>query len=194
MIGRPCPCIVLAMLAAGLIAADATEQPAARPAAESGPVLDPGDVVLVAGDSLAAGLAAPLRTELHFVYRFGAASRNGSTAGYWRAALAAELARVRPSVVLLSLGTNDALSASARKTFAENLRALREACAAARARVVFIEPPSMPFDLSVIRDAIRQSGALWVEAPAVLERAPDDIHLTPKSYAAWAAHIRKALT
>ena len=100
----------------------------------------PLGAVWVVGDSIGVGVAAGLRRAGVSVVE---KARNSTTARQW-------VSRLRdpsywptaPSVVVVSLGTNDAVSAELRKEFRANAQALMQALAGRGHSVIWILPPS----------------------------------------------------
>lgn len=180
------------LVVAAVLAADGGPAPAAKQAA-------PSRVALV-GDSLAVGLATPLRRELE---PRGAALRvqaaTGAHAGMFTAGAGAQalgklLAEWRPELVLVSLGTNDTVpGATLAAKLPERFALLRQRASSAGARLVFLEPPPLPWSREPIHQAAAHAGAPLLLSPAV-EQASDRIHPTPAGYAAWSKHIAKELS
>jgi acyl-CoA thioesterase-1 len=109
--------------------------------------------VLVMGDSLSA--AYGLRTEQGWValanakskrYEFHNASISGETSAGGRSRIAAELKRVKPSLVVIELGANDGLRGLPLAQLGANLGWMIGACQAAGARVLLVGlqlPPNL---------------------------------------------------
>jgi len=90
------------------------------------------------------------------------------------------LAAFKPSVVLVSLGTNDGASPNP-----ANYQAIVRTIHGIGARVVWIEPPTA-VKVPAVRAVIASLGVPTVPAPT-LPMASDGLH--PKSYSSWAAEI-----
>jgi lysophospholipase L1-like esterase len=192
-----CPWFWLAV--AAVLASDSDPGGAARLAKRARESL-PTRVVLV-GDSLAVGLARPLAAELkargvelRTCARVAAnAGQFTEPGGFGTLGLAGLLSDFKPELVLVSLGTNDtAPGSSVREKLPARFDLLRQRASAAGARVVFLEPPPLPWSREPIHRAASHAGAPLLLAPAI-EQAPDHIHATPAGYAAWAKHIAKEL-
>ncbi len=106
-------------------------------------------VILVFGDSLAAGYGIPrqagwvelLRQRLEREQRHYSvvnASISGETTAGGRTRLAASLARHRPAVVILELGANDGLRGLPLEASRANLAAMLQACRASQARTLLV--------------------------------------------------------
>lgn len=145
---------------------------------------------LLLGDSLALGLNAPLRSELARFVWAPTHARIGATLADFRN-VEAILDETKPSVVIVSLGTNDAAAPSPdyHMHFGAHAVEFVRAIQATGARVVWLMPPEMPFETEDILDAIVRSGATYLMPPSTLERAADRIHLTQRGYAAWAHRV-----
>lgn len=159
--------------------------------------------VVLVGDSLAVGLAKPLGAELGArgvalqVRAATGANAGAFTEGSGAQSLGKLLADFRPDVVLVSLGTNDTVPGA--EALAKKLPArfalLASRSSAAGARVVFLEPPALPWSREPIHQAAAHAQAALIVAPAI-EQAPDRIHPTGAGYAAWSKFIasRKELS
>lgn len=152
---------------------------------------------LLVGDSLAVGLAPPMRS------RFRAAGGdldargiNSTTIDHWAqgSALAESLAQSHPALTLVSLGTND-LAAKPAEHKRAHILALVGRIRAAGSDVAWILPPSMPLADRGGTRAILAEELARLSVPAfdsqklTLPRASDGIHLTPAGYDMWAAHV-----
>lgn len=164
-----------------------------------GPKIVPGQSrVLLIGDSLAVGLGPPLRTmarESRIACEVYALS--GTRADQWAASskLDEKLKSFKPTLVLISLGTNDAqmTSASAVDTVADAQRRLLAKIDAAGAEVGWIGAPTLPRTpnprvLAALEAGVADSHYFHSERLDI-PRAPDGIHSTPRGYAGWAGAI-----
>lgn len=156
--------------------------------------LKAGDRLALVGDSLGVGLSPHLaRLAAASGYPLTSAVQTGSTMAYWLPRLGTLLSS-RPTVVLVSLGTNDAYTQTSLPELEAQLRQLLAQVQASGARVVWIGPPTLP-------DAARP------EVLALLRRVPayfhseqlsipqhDGIHSTADGYRDWAAAIWEDLT
>jgi len=117
---------------------------AARPGAVAGP-----PAIMVFGDSLSAGYGLPrgkgwvdlLQERLQrerYPYRVVNASVSGETTLGGRNRLAAALTQHRPHIVILELGSNDALRGQPLDTMRDNLVAMVRECRAAHAQVLLV--------------------------------------------------------
>lgn len=182
----------------------------------SGPTLRAGDRVLLIGDSLAVGLTVPLRA---LAKEQGIAFQGigvvGTRIDQWAKseALLQALKTFQPTVVLVSLGTNDAYMMSPpdvgtrQKPYMEEL--LTKIEAASPRAIVWITPPTLPpkavslasvLTLIEAQHAIdlpkhlRPRVSLFQSARLTLARGPDEIHPVASGYAAWAGALWQWLT
>lgn len=144
------------------------------------------------GDSLAVGLAGPLGAALQ-----GKALRGwgigGTNAPSWVSKMPDVLAGA-PAAVLVSLGTNDAVTAAGNKSFGPAIQKIVDLIRGAKAVPILLEPPPMPFSLAEVRAAMRATGAVVLTPPLGLERSSDGVHLTSKGYKDWANAIAEVVT
>ncbi|KVH79879.1 arylesterase [Burkholderia ubonensis] len=136
----------LAALLSGVLAATA----AGLACAATPPAAPPGQpVIVVLGDSLSAeyglprdtGWVALLRQRLateRIDYSVANASVSGDTTSGGRARLPAVLARLKPAIVVVELGANDALRGVPLATTERNLREIVADAQRARAKVVLV--------------------------------------------------------
>lgn len=132
---RPMPFLIAGMLAFAA--------PAASYAA------DPQPAIVVLGDSISAeyglardtGWVALLRRQLtaqHFDYSVVNSSISGDTTSGGLARFPATLGRIKPKIVIVELGANDALRGVPLGTTESNLRAIIDKSQAIKARVVLV--------------------------------------------------------
>jgi lysophospholipase L1-like esterase len=168
----------------------------------SGVRVGPGDKVLLIGDSLAQGLRAPLRKLAEGAgVEFASEAEQGTRVDQWvkgRASSAVD--QEQPTVVVISLGTNDEAVPSDewRAAFAAKAQALvADLMARGPRAVVWIIPPDMPFaaeSIQQITDGIMASGAVTFDSRGLdIPRGPDNIHPTIEGTAGWAAAVWSAL-
>lgn len=156
-----------------------------------GPLLVPGDRLLLLGDSLAEGLATPLGQLSHDTHvDFASDGRSGTRIADWASQswLETALAR-RPKLVIVSLGTNDMLMLDPRIETGQ-LRALVARIKASGARQLWLMPPTMPFDDHGVRAMLEEAGMDLFPSDALdIPRGPDLIHPTAMGYAGWAGAV-----
>ncbi len=158
------------------------------------PTPSPTRVALI-GDSLAVGLGPQLKSLAAMDgVAFQAEGHVGTTPKQWATHASAcgqcgdWLASFKPTIVLVSLGTNDIGYVSPPVSYYQTIR---DQITALGATVVWIDPPMMPNDrLAAVRAVIASLG-VTVIPPATIPIGPDGIH--PTSYVAWAKLIWQAL-
>lgn len=185
----------------------------------SGPTLRAGDRLLLVGDSLAVGLSTPLAAlAKDHGLAFQAVAIVGTRIDQWAqsADLTAALASFQPTIVLISLGTNDAYmmpsgSTSIGQRQAPYMEALLSKIEAAHPRaIVWIEPPSLPaaaVSLASVRQLIEAQHSIDLpryikprvslflsQRLTITPRSPDGIHPVVSGYAYWAGKIWQWLT
>lgn len=163
--------------------------------------------VLLAGDSLALGLTAPLTAEAQ---RYGIElrgdGRTSTTAQQWVTGgwLAKDIADFSPTITLISLGTNDATGDLA--AFVTNVQTLVDQATSKGGAVAWLGPPYFaptlkqfpPGNVEKMRKALLETLAARgvnvfptdAEAPAKdYGRASDGIHMSADGYKSWAKDI-----
>lgn len=177
----------------------------------TGPSLKASDRVLLIGDSLAVGLTVP----------FGSLARDhgiafqplatvGTRIDQWAssAELAQALATFKPTVIIVSLGTNDAYMkgppdpGQRQAPYLDKLLALLEQ-AAPRA-IVWLQPPTLPpaapsiASIRALVDTARRRTRtpvfVFQSQRLTLPRGPDGIHPVASGYAHWAGALWQWLT
>jgi lysophospholipase L1-like esterase len=185
------------------------------------PTIRQGERVLVMGDSLGVGLTTPLKglvlgeTALEPSFAGtacgGTASfqytnpryAGGCSACFQTSNCGTVLKKVledfRPTLVLVSFGTNEAFGKVDAPTIIESTHALIAQLRAGGARVIWIGPPKLPATyagntfrpevLKQIRDAVLADDVPWFPSDQLDIPQFDQMHATPKGYAGWAGAI-----
>lgn len=180
---------------------------AARSASAKPRLLGESQSILLLGDSLAYGMMSTVRQLAESNgHRFigkaceaggsgtsGCSAVVGASSAQWatEAWLAPQLEQ-RPTLTIISLGTNDfKRGSSSAAQVASEAKAIVSKLQAAGSKVVWVAPPLMPFDDSAkARDAWRATGVPWFNTVNFkLPRSGDGIHLTGAGYASWAKHL-----
>lgn len=141
--------------------------------------------VLLVGDSLAVGLGPPLGK----LYRargteLVADGKGATNAAQWVRWLPSRLAVEKPDLVLVSLGTNDALSPTLKEAFEGHAEELARECSEAGARCLFLWAPN--YTTKLLEPLPSVPG---FAPPSGVELQSDGIHPTVAGYASWAARI-----
>ena len=168
-----------------------------RASADAGPTpVAKGGKILLLGDSLAVGLTAELKKLAEASgYAFASSAQVGTRSDQWEARIAPILTAEKPSLVLVSLGTNDAAmgpAAPQQDVHIGNVAALLSSGPS----LVWIAPPSLPARLNdgPIRESINRHAANVIDSRSMtFYRAPDGIHASPSGYASWADQIWQVL-
>lgn len=173
------------------------------------PHLAAGDRLLLVGDSLSVGLSVPLRALAREAgYEMQTLGKVGSVTNLWAgesaegAQLTALLRSFKPTVVLVSLGTNDewipkytpgANVLTLQRPYVDRLVAKIRA---AGARVLWIGPPQHNFRAdeafrAYIQRVVGKDAYFRSERYSIPRNPPPDNvpHPTVKGYAAWAGAI-----
>lgn len=184
---------------------DGNFQPSAAPASSvgsSGIGIAAGQRVLLIGDSLSLGLASPLRTLARAEgVQFDSAGQSGSVLSQWggsgglNATLQQKLA-ANPTVVIVSLGTNDAyLSPASAQAEVPQLDNLISQIQASGAKLAWIGPPSLPPiynnnrpDFGILNTIKGKVTPYFASDQYVFPRS-DTLHPTGTGYADWAAKL-----
>jgi lysophospholipase L1-like esterase len=181
------------------------------------PTLRAGDRVLLVGDSLAVGLTVPLGALCRDNgIAFQAIATVGTRIDQWASSptLLETLKTFQPTIVLVSLGTNDAYmmpspgqDIGARQApYMDKLLSTIES-AAPRA-IVWISPPTLPpaavslpsvmalieSEHQIALPRIKPRVAFFPTQSLTLQRGPDGIHPVASGYAAWAGALWQWLT
>jgi lysophospholipase L1-like esterase len=157
--------------------------------------LPPPSRVLLIGDSLAVGLASPLKKELapavlEVRAHVGSRASDWVSGGKYQQELDSALGTLQPEVVLISLGTND--SAGGGTGYAKHFKEIADWVRTNGAAPIFLGPPELPWARGEIYVAAEAAGFL-IKAPPGLAHASDGVHLTPQGYAEWAKYLVKTL-
>lgn len=163
-----------------------------------GPRVKPGETrLMLVGDSLAVGMAP------HFAYLakkqqvpFDALAKESTRIDQWAGSqvLAEHVASFKPTLVLVSLGTNDAymvgdVAAKQRPALAGLIAKLT----AGGAELAWIGPPQLPKKpnaglLALLRSAF-PSDHYFASETLPIPRGPDSLHPTARGYAGWAGAV-----
>ncbi|HMG13525.1 MAG TPA: SGNH/GDSL hydrolase family protein [Gemmatimonadaceae bacterium] len=189
------------------------------------PKIRPGDRILLVGDSLAVGLTAPLKAlAAERGVPFQALATVGTRIDQWAQsdALSQALESFQPTLVLISLGTNDAyMQPSANQDIGQRQAPYMEALlqkieqythksdyGLGPRAIVWLSPPTLPAAAislpSVMRliesehqvslPKIKPRVSFFPTQSLTLPRGPDGIHPVARGYAAWAGALWQWLT
>lgn len=151
---------------------------------------DPPTRVALIGDSYAVGLGPELKKLLpSFEYE----GFEGTNSAQWAnrsapcGSCGAWLAGFKPTLVLVSLGTND------KPVDARNYQDIVRRLHGLGAHVVWIEPPAGVDGLNEARDAIARLGVRTIPATTAPVYGSHPKHPNQAGYRAWAAEIAEAV-
>lgn len=156
--------------------------------------------VFLVGDSLAVGLAPHLKALFNDTgVPFAQLSKSGTRIDQWANSevLQAKLTEFQPTIILVSLGTNDEyLPGDAIAKQRPYLAALRENVGV-HGEVAWIGPPTLPKPsngiVGLLKDEI-PSSHYFASDQLSIPRGPDKLHPTARGYAAWAGSIWRWLS
>jgi lysophospholipase L1-like esterase len=166
-----------------------------------GPRLEPGDRVLLIGDSLAVGLKPHLaKLSQEYGTHLLAKPSSGTNMVQWLSGpdgawLKQALATFKPTHVLVSLGTNDAYANFTPEQIQANIRKLVHQIRDAGAKVVWLGPPTLPERYNGRAPNVATLQIIDREAPMIFQvrnyEVPrsDGLHPTVRGYAGWAGLI-----
>jgi len=154
--------------------------------------------VVMIGDSQAGGLG-PHMGDL--IQHFKFVSHRGSKASNWltpkNRKWSAWIEKENPSLILVVLGTNEAMSKKKSNAFAKNMQTLSEHLASlSQGTVIWVTPPQLdkPAYLKTVRDAASKiPGIAMMDFSQKRYILRDGVHLYSSGYKQWAEDIVKRL-
>lgn len=156
--------------------------------------------VFLFGDSLAVGLAPHLKALFEESgVPFAQVSKSGTRIDQWANSevLQKKLTEFQPTIIMVSLGTNDEyLPGAAVARQAPYLATLRENVGR-HGDLVWIGPPTLPKETNGVTGMIKgeiPSSHYFASDQLSIPRGPDSIHPTARGYAAWAGSIWRWLS
>lgn len=156
--------------------------------------IKPGGRVILVGDSLGVGMAPyfqKMATEagMDFVSRVAGGTQTFQWAG--NPEIQSLAATFRPTLAIISLGTNDAKGTRAPELLRGDVLKLQRALGT---EIFWILPPKLPFQDRGYAQIVRDTGVrVFESAKYPLPQGPDGIHLSGRGYAYWAALVWKDL-
>lgn len=161
------------------------------------PKIHPGSTrLLLFGDSLAVGLGPPMAALAKDQrVAFDTVAQVGTRIDQWASdpRLDQELATFKPTLILVSLGTNDAyMQGDAVGRQGPYLTRLLSKLQATGAEIVWIGPPTLPVAPNGIVDMLKASipsSHYFPSEALTLPRGPDNLHPTVAGYAGWVGAI-----
>lgn len=150
-------------------------------------VLKSGSRIVLIGDSLAEGMASHfLKLTKQCNYKGIVYALHSTTTDYWSKKIDKIMIDTRPSLVIVSLGTNDS-GAKNPETQRPHIKKIVTSVKKHGSKILWLVPQKLP-DRFKSQDKIRQSIIEHSDSFTVnvtLEMAKDQIHLTQKGYKDW---------
>jgi lysophospholipase L1-like esterase len=151
-----------------------------------------GSTVLLLGDSLSLGLSSEFVSIVHLSgYVPAVHGITGSRADQWLTKIKKDLESYCPSLVLVSLGTNDvAAGIEWVKQHSAVYHELVKLINDSGARIVWIGPPKLDEkklpNSDEVRDIIRAASPSYFESQnIIIDQASDGVHSSPAGYKKW---------
>jgi len=153
--------------------------------------------VTIVGDSLAVGLTPRLSDLASGSGRtLTSHAVVGTRVTYWTPQIDQILSEDRPDLLLVSLGTNDAMLPNT-KEFEQGVDQLLASAKRAGVKVLWILPPTMPERVALqdaVRAVVRAKADHYFDSTTLdIPRGGDGIHPTPQGAALWADALWKRL-
>lgn len=156
------------------------------------PAVRRGERILMIGDSHAEVIGPAMqRTAEKAGYEWTTVAVRGSRVVHWPAVLRNLLARVKPSMIVVVLGTNDIVVGDATNLDAR-VGEIIHAANQADAILVWISPPTMPIRYPVrhtVQSAIMTTPIAFDTTKIMVSRQKDGIHATPEGYVHWSDSV-----
>jgi lysophospholipase L1-like esterase len=159
-----------------------------------------GTTVLLVGDSLAVGMTNEVRYQSKSSgFNTAVHAIGGTSTHQWLHLITADVKKYRPTLVLISLGTNDsARNFDSTKRSTAIYKTMSSLAGSTGARVVWIGPPALPQLLSnssKVKDAIKQTmiNNYFDSDKIVISMSHDKIHPTTAGYTFWTRELWKWL-
>jgi lysophospholipase L1-like esterase len=150
------------------------------------------------GDSLSVGMDRHFKSlSTANKVAYSSATKSGTSTFQWvkpSYGLKARLEAFKPTVVLVSLGTNDSKTMLSEPQHLEAIQSLLDIIRASGAEPFWILPPSLPWKES-FSELVRSQGVPLFESSQIkIPRGPDKIHPTGVGYAGWAGIVWQSIT
>lgn len=168
------------------------------------PKIDENTRLMLVGDSLAVGMN-PHFKELATAQGtpYVSLTKTGARIDQWNqsAQLLLTMDQFQPTLVLVSLGTNDAYTSIIPESQVEAMNELLDKLESTGAEVVWIGAPALPETYAgrhpneQMLEAIRDVAPYYFESHKLeIPRGPDELHPTSGGYGGWAGAIWEWLT
>jgi len=148
------------------------------------------------GDSLCQGISAPMNViAKNDNVKFSSSCLSGSRADYWSSRAESIVKDIKPRIVIISLGSNDAAMGNVEQQ-RTHIKRIITAVKKYGAKIVWLVPPKMPDKFKKGQDGIKKilyeelTESELLESDHInLKKTGDKIHLTPEGYREWASFI-----
>jgi lysophospholipase L1-like esterase len=159
--------------------------------AELQPKIPQGSRIVLLGDSLAEGMAAPFRRlAKNKGYVPSISALHGTRINYWSSKIERIMVDSRPKLVIISLGTNDS-GTSTPEVQRIHVKKIRNVVEKYGGKIFWLSPMKLPQRFrgqdgirKIIQDEISPQNILS-SADLKLEMIKDGVHLTGKGYEGW---------
>lgn len=157
--------------------------------------VQPGAKVMLVGDSLAAGMERQFfKLAKASAYEPVAHTVVGSNVLQWSSWIKKDVATYAPRLVVISLGTNDAMIIDRIRKVPNAYKDLQQYIEEHGAAVVWIGPPKFPKERVPHQPEIKQmivevARNYFDSETLFIERGSDKIHSTPTGYNGWMSSI-----
>lgn len=160
---------------------------------------EPQKKILLVGDSLAQGLAAPmLESSKKSKAKLSINCTHSTRTDYWSPKIESIINSIRPDVVIVSLGTNDS-GISNTESQRIHIKKIVATAKKYKAKILWLLPPKLPKKFRG-KDGIRKIIFEELKPEEVynsdddnLERTKDEVHMTGNGYKSWVSRIWKKL-
>lgn len=152
-----------------------------------------GKRILLVGDSLAQGMASPFyKLTRQKGYVSSVECAQGTRIDYWAKKFDKILNLTRPSLVIISLGTNDSglRDPEVQRVHIKNIKKI---AARYNADILWILPQALPARFvgqqGIKKIIVEELGEKTFDTNIKLEKIKDQVHLTQRGYEAWIADV-----
>ena len=180
--------LVLSLLAHGTLLSTGNQE---VPAMESQPKIPKGSRIVILGDSLAEGMAAPFhKLAKKNGYIPVISALHGTRIDYWSSRIEGVMVNSRPKLVVVSLGTNDS-GLSNPESQRIHVKKIRTTVEKYGGRILWLSPMKLPARFrgqdgirKIIQEELSPQDVL-ASTDLKLEMIKDGVHLTGKGYENW---------
>lgn len=162
------------------------------------PAINRGSTVMLIGDSLAVGMSYEFkRLAKKAGYRAVTHAITGSTTLQWLSLIKHDLKVNKPSLVVVSLGTNDAAAPAILSNHPELFKEFVKIIDKTSAFLVWIGPPAISIHrvpkLNVARKLIKQVAPIYFSSENLKIHFTDGYHTDPAGYKKWIQEVWQSM-